>query len=134
MANYALLDENDIVINIISGIDETELIDGIDPETWYGNFHGQRCVRTSRNTLENQHSQGKEPFRKNFACIGYKYDGVGFYSLTPPYPSWITFDQETYSWVAPVAKPNDNKLYFWNEDSLSWITFDNDEFEPQIVE
>ena len=64
MAHYAFLDESNIVTEVIVGIDETELIEGLDPETWYGNFRGQVCKRTSYN--------GKVRF--NYAGIGYKYD------------------------------------------------------------
>jgi hypothetical protein len=49
MAHYAFLDSNNIVTEVIVGIDETELIEGLDPETWYGNFRGQVCKRTSYN-------------------------------------------------------------------------------------
>jgi hypothetical protein len=64
MAHYAFLDDNSIVIEVIVGIDETELIEGLDPETWYGNFRGKTCVRTSYN--------GK--IRFNFAGVGHSYD------------------------------------------------------------
>ena len=64
MAHYAFLDENNIVTEVIVGIDETELIEELDPETWYGNFRGQKCIRTSYN--------GK--IRYNYAGVGYKYD------------------------------------------------------------
>ena len=64
MAHYAFLDNNSIVTEVIVGIDETELIEGLDPETWYGNFRGQTCIRTSYN--------GK--IRFNYAGIGYTYD------------------------------------------------------------
>ena len=64
MAHYAFLDENNIVTEIIFGIDETELIDGLDPQTWYGNFRGQTCIRTSYNNK----------IRFNYAGIGYTYD------------------------------------------------------------
>ena len=64
MAHYAFLDDNSIVTEVIVGIDETELIEGLDPETWYGNFRGQTCVRTSYN--------GK--VRYNYAAVGFKYD------------------------------------------------------------
>lgn len=64
MAHYAFLDANNIVTEVIVGIDETELIDGLDPETWYGNFRGQRCVRTSYNGN----------IRGVYAGIGYWYD------------------------------------------------------------
>ena len=49
MAHYTFLDDNNIVIEIIVGIDETELIEGLPPEEWYGNFRKQPCVRTSYN-------------------------------------------------------------------------------------
>jgi hypothetical protein len=64
MAHYAFLDENNIVTEVIVGKDETELIDGLDTETWYGNFRGQTCKRTSYNGN----------IRKNYAGIGYTYD------------------------------------------------------------
>lgn len=64
MAHYAFLDDNLIVTEVIVGKDETELIEGLDPETWYGNYRGQKCVRTSYN--------GK--IRYNYAGIGYTYD------------------------------------------------------------
>ena len=49
MAHYAFLDENNIVTEVITGKDETELLDGLTPEEWYGNYRGQKCVRTSYN-------------------------------------------------------------------------------------
>jgi hypothetical protein len=49
MAHYAFLDETNVVTEVIAGIDETELIEGLDPETWYGNYRGQTCKRTSYN-------------------------------------------------------------------------------------
>ena len=49
MAHYAFLDENNIVTEVITGIDETQTIEGLNPETWYGNFRGQVCKRTSYN-------------------------------------------------------------------------------------
>jgi hypothetical protein len=64
MAHYSFLDENNIVTEVIVGIDETELIEGLSPEEWYGNFRGQRCVRTSYN--------GR--IRDKFAGIGDFYD------------------------------------------------------------
>ena len=66
MAHYAFLDQNNIVTEVIVGKDETELIDGLTPEEWYGNFRGQRCVRTSYN--------GK--IRGIYAGLGMYYDEV----------------------------------------------------------
>ena len=64
MAHYAFLDENNIVVEVIVGIDETETIEGLDPESWYSAFRGQVCKRTSYN--------GK--IRGKFAGIGDSYD------------------------------------------------------------
>jgi hypothetical protein len=64
MAHYAFLDENNIVTEVIVGKDETELIDGLSPEEWYGNYRGQRCIRTSYNGN----------IRGCYAGIGYFYD------------------------------------------------------------
>ena len=64
MAHYAFLDENNVVIEVITGIDETDLIEGLDPETWYGNFRGRTCKRTSYN----------DNYRGRYAGIGYTYD------------------------------------------------------------
>ena len=73
MAHYAFLDENNIVTLVIPGIDETETIEGLDTETWYANFRGQRCVRTSYN----------HRIRFNYAAIGYTYD-EGRDAFIPP--------------------------------------------------
>lgn len=75
MAHYAFLDENNIVTEVITGIDETELIDGLTPEEWYGNFRNQKCVRTSYN----------HKIRFNYAGIGYTYDPIDD-AFIPPVP------------------------------------------------
>jgi hypothetical protein len=64
MAHYAFLNKDNIVTEVIVGIDETELIEGKDPETWYGEFRGQACKRTSYNGN----------IRGRYAGIGYYYD------------------------------------------------------------
>jgi hypothetical protein len=73
MAHYAFLDESNIVTEVIVGIDETELIEGLDPETWYGNFRNQVCKRTSYNSK----------IRYNFAGIGYLYDPIDDAFIAP---------------------------------------------------
>jgi hypothetical protein len=66
MAHYAFLDDNNIVTEVIVGKDETELIDGLTPEEWYGNYRGQTCVRTSYNGN----------IRYNYAGVGFHYDSI----------------------------------------------------------
>jgi len=91
MAHYAFLDENNIVTEVIVGIDETELIDGIDTETWYANFRGQTCKRTSYNNR----------IRKNYAGIGFTYDAVRDAFIAPEPDNALGFDEDTCKWIVP---------------------------------
>jgi hypothetical protein len=75
MAHYAFLDDSNIVTEVIVGIDEAEMIEGLTPEEWYGNYRGQQCVRTSYN--------GK--IRYNYAGIGFTYDPIDD-AFIPPMP------------------------------------------------
>jgi hypothetical protein len=110
MAHYAFLNSDNIVTEVITGIDETELIEGLNPETWYGNFRGQTCKRTSYNGN----------IRKNYAGIGYSYDAERDAFIAPkPFDSWI-LDEETCLWEAPVAYPTDGFTYKWNEPQTDW--------------
>lgn len=110
MAHYAFLDSDNIVTEVITGIDETELIEGLNPETWYGNFRGQVCKRTSYNGN----------YRKNYAGIGYTYDAERDAFISPkPYDSWL-LDEETCRWEAPVPYPTDGITYIWNEANIDW--------------
>lgn len=122
MAHYALLDDQGIVTQVIVGRDENDLPDWITSwEAYYGNRHGQTCLRTSYNTRRNQHRLGGTPFRGNYAGIGYRYDDTLDAFIPPqPFPSW-TLDETTFQWVAPVPHPDDPERHQWDEDSLSWL-------------
>jgi hypothetical protein len=134
MAHYAFLDDNNIVTDVITGIDETELIEGIDPETWYGNFRGQVCKRTSYS--------GK--IRKRYAGIGFSYDPEldAFLPLKPsdnwvlntetldweppskPFDSWV-INEDTLTWQAPVPFPSDGGSYEWSEETKTWVELES---------
>jgi len=90
MAHYAFLDENNIVTEVIVGIDETELIEGLDPETWYGNFRNQTCKRTSYNNN-----------------IRYNYAGIGF-----------TYDADANAFIAPRPECGHKELFL--NDLFKW--------------
>jgi hypothetical protein len=110
MAHYAFLDSNNIVTEVIVGIDETELIEGLDTETWYGNFRGQVCKRTSYNNK----------IRKQYAGIDYTYDAdLDIFIAPQPYPSWIL--DSNHDWQPPTPKPTDGKEYAWFESNKQWI-------------
>jgi hypothetical protein len=108
MAHYAFIDNNNIVTEVITGIDETQLIEGLDPETWYGNFRGQTCKRTSYNSN----------IRGTYAGIGYSYNSEEDIFVTPqPYPSWT---RNSSFWEAPTPYPTDGLMYQWVESDLDW--------------
>lgn len=126
MAHYALLSDTNVVVQVITGIDEDELIEGKDPETWYGEFHNAVCKRTSFNTNGNKHLLGGTPFRGNYAGVGYLYDPVEDVFIPPsPFPSWI-LSTESWTWEAPVPAPTSG-VYYWNEDTLEWVIPSDDE-------
>ena len=110
MAHYAFLDTNNRVTEVIVGVQETELIEGLEPETWYGNSRNQTCVRTSYNGN----------IRKQYAGIGYTYDAVNDVFIAPkPFFSWTLDDN--FDWQPPTPKPNNGKEYAWFEPNKVWV-------------
>ena len=110
MAHFAKV-ENGIVTQVIVIDQETLNTEGHpwgDPSLW---------VQTSYNTFGNEHPEGR-PLRKNYAGIGFHYDGTGFYA-PQPYPSW-TKNADTYIWEAPTPMPTTG-MHRWDEDTLSWV-------------
>jgi len=129
MAYYAFIDEGGMVTEVIVGRDENETVDGVsDWEAYYGEFRGQVCVRTSYNTRGGIHYTDGEPsedqgqaFRFNYAGIGFTYDADRDAFIPPhPYPSWV-LDEATCLWEAPVAYPDDGKMYAWDETITDWV-------------
>jgi hypothetical protein len=109
MAHYAYLDDNNIVVAVTVGKDETELIDGLDTETYYALGTPYTVKRTSYNGN----------IRKQYAGIGYTYDAVNdIFIKAQPFSSWA-LDNE-FNWQPPTPRP-EGKGWDWNEDSLSWL-------------
>lgn len=108
MGHYAKV-ENGIVTQVI-------VADGPD---WCEKNLGGEWIQTSYNTHGGVHSEGKFPIHKNYAGIGYTFDGIGF-APPQPYPSW-TLNINTYLWDPPTPMPDNETLWYWDEDSLSWI-------------
>jgi hypothetical protein len=95
MAHYAFI-TNGIVTEVITGIDETELIEGLDTETWYGNFRNQTCKRTS------YHGN----IRKNYAGIGFTYDADRDAFIAPEPDNATGFNEDTCQWIVPIDVSN----------------------------
>ena len=118
MSHYAKV-LNQIVQKVI--VADEEFFD-----TFVDNSPGS-WIQTSYNTRGGVHYQPNSNtpsddqslvLRKNFAGVGYHYDGTGFYA-PQPYNSW-TLNSTSYLWEPPVANPNDGKTYNWNETDQQW--------------
>jgi len=107
MAHFAEIDENGTVLRV--------LVVGDDQEHRGHDFLandlglGGTWVQTSYNNR----------IRKQYAGVGFKYDADADVFIAPkPYDSWTLDDN--HDWQAPVAKPNDDQLYTWNETKKKW--------------
>lgn len=89
MAHYAFLDDDNIVTEVITGVDETELIEGLEPEIWYGQLKQQKCLRTSYNGN----------IRKNYAGIGFTYNEELDAFIAPEPVNAIGFNETTCQWI-----------------------------------
>lgn len=128
MAHYAFIDENYTVVDVIVGKDEGNF----DWETYYGNLRGQLCKRTSYNTRGGIHYEANsdvpskdqsKALRMNYASVGGTYDPQkdAFIGIQL-FPSWI-LNEKTCLWEPPIPKPDDGKLYYWNEELLEWVEY-----------
>lgn len=122
MAHYALINLQNIVEQVISGVDEnTTQIDldgteiGGSSEAWE-QFYSERpwflgfyCKRTSYN----------HNIRKQYAGKGFTYDAINDVFIAPqPYPSWSL--DSNFDWVPPTPRPTGG-MWYWDEDELNWI-------------
>jgi hypothetical protein len=130
MAYYAVLDNNNIVVDVKSAGNENDW----DGEIGWFQELGVVHKRTSYNTrggvhynpITNEPSEDQtKAFRKNYAGIGYTYDEQRDAFIPPkPYPSWI-LNEFSCLWESPIPYPNDGNRYYWNEDTLSWVIFND---------
>jgi hypothetical protein len=101
MSHFAKIDKDNVVTEVI--VAEQDFINSGhvgDSFLW---------VQTSYNNN----------FRNQFAGIGHTYDKVNDVFISPkPYASW-TLDA-SFDWQPPTAKPDDDKMYSWNEDTKAW--------------
>ena len=125
MAHFAKLDENNIVLAVHVVNNDVITIDGVESEQAGVDF----LTELHGHTMWKQTSYNGT-IRKNYAGIGYTFDGVGF-AAPQPFASW-TKNAETYLWEAPTPMPSDGKVYKWDEDSLSWIEMPDEGALSQI--
>jgi hypothetical protein len=126
MAHYALINKDNIVVEVITGVDENITQTDVDGtqvggttqawEQFYASrpwFEGLICKRTSYNGN----------IRANFAAVGYKYD-PDFDVFIPPqqYASW-KLNYTTFLWEPPISKPDliEGFIWKWSEPNKEWI-------------
>ena len=126
MASFAKIGLNNKVIEVLSvhnnvlkdsnGIEQE--VNGIDFLTKLTGYPVWK--QTSYNTSGGVHNNGGTPLRKNHAGIGMTYDeDRDAFIPKKPYNSWI-LNEQTCLWEAPIAKPQDNNKYKWNEINQNW--------------
>jgi len=113
MAHYAKVLNQEVVNVIVTEQNYIDIFTDTSPGEW---------IQTSYNTYGGVHTDGGTPLRKNYAGIGFYYDGTGFYQ-PQPYPSW-TLNSESYLWEAPSSHPDDGKFYTWDESAKGWQEVD----------
>jgi hypothetical protein len=101
---------------IVNGIVERVIV--ADTQEWCENNLGGNWIQTSYNTFGGVHKLNGTPLNKNFAGIGYSWDGIGF-AAPQPFDSW-ELNNDSYLWEAPTPMPTDGKLYSWDESNLAW--------------
>jgi hypothetical protein len=116
MSHWAEIDENNIVTRVLVG-DSNDPV-GDEGYQWLINNLGGTWIKTSYNTYAGVHTNGGTPLHKNYAGIGYTWDGIGF-AAPQPFPSW-KLNADSYLWEAPTPMPTDGKLYTWNETDKKW--------------
>lgn len=115
MAHFAQLDESNVVTQVIVIANE-DCGGGEFPSS---EVLGQAFI-SSLGLGENwKQTSYNNNFRKRYAAIGYIYDETNDVFLSPkPFNSWIL--NVEFEWEAPVPQPEDDNVWLWNEETLSW--------------
>lgn len=117
MSHWAEIDSENKVIRVTVG-DSNDPV-GDEGYSWLIDNLGGTWVKTSYNTIGGIHTNGGTPLHKNYAGIGYTWDGIGF-AAPQPFPSW-KLNADSYLWEAPTPMPTDGKSYNWDETTLAWV-------------
>ena len=122
MAHFAKLKVGNIVEQVIVVSNDVATTEQAGIEFLRKLYNNQHIpvIQTSYNTFGGVHLSGGTPLRKNFAGIGYQYDQSRDAFIPPkPFNSWI-LNETTCLWEAPIAKPQDDNMYNWNENTKTW--------------
>jgi hypothetical protein len=126
MASFAKIGLNGKVIEVVSVVNDViKDSSGVEREElgiqFLNELYGWPIWKqTSYNTHGGVHLNNKNPFRKNFAGIGYTYDeDRDAFIPKKPYNSWI-LNEQTCLWEPPTSMPQNSNSYNWNEQIQNW--------------
>ena len=108
MSHFAEIDGNGLVQRVI--VAEQDFIDS-------------GAVGDTANWIQTSYNHN---IRKQFAGVGYTYDKVKDIFVAPqPFASWALDGNN--DWQPPVARPDDDKMYRWDEDTTNWVEIPEEE-------
>jgi hypothetical protein len=111
MSHFAKIDDNNVVVEVLVG-DNSLPNEGYD---WFVKTFGGTWIKTSYSGA----------IRNKYAAIGDTYNSELDIFISPkPFASWI-LNETTANWEAPITYPTDDKIYNWDEASLSWKLLEN---------
>lgn len=142
MAHFALVDENNIVVNVVVISDEQEHR-GQEYLSVDLGLEG-RWIQTSYNSRGGVHYHsdnvtptGKPALRKNYAGIGYRYDETLDAFIPPPFPDLPSFivNPKTGLWEPPIPEPDPKEggTWYWIEPELQWRWIENTQTNDEML-
>ena len=137
MANFAKIDDNNVVLTVLH-VDDKDVLnsDGVETESvgqayleTHNNWPAEKWIQTSRNTIHGVHALGGTPFRGHFAGIGFTWDveNQQFFPPKPNYPSWVK-NLTISDWESPAGPKPEQTLemntngsrWSWSEENQAW--------------
>ena len=110
MSNFAKIDNDGLVLQVLTLDNSVLLENGVENETLgqqyletHNNWPSNQWIQTSYNTFENKHRNEGTPFRGNYASIGYTWDVQNQIFWPPkPFVSWVKYNTEA-RWQSPIG-------------------------------
>jgi hypothetical protein len=121
MAHYAKVNNGIVEQVIVADASFFETFVDSSPGEWIQtSYNTKGGIHYDPNTWIPSPDQSKA-LRKNYAGIGYSYDRE-LDAFIPPkeFASWV-LNPQTCLWEAPIPRPNDGKIYVWDESLKQWI-------------
>ena len=120
MSHFAKIDKDNVVIHI-SVVDNKDILDNSGYESEVIGIAYLQSVHGNNTNYRWKQTSYNGTFRKNYAGVGYTYDSTRDAFIAPQnYPSWI-LNKTTCQWESPVAYPDDDKVYSWDELTTNWV-------------